>query len=249
MKKIKVVIVDDESRARKFLSSLLTDYVGDIEVIGMAESVVEAKKVIDQTNPEIVFLDVQMPGGNGFTLLDEYPNPKFDVVFTTAFDKYAIDAIKKSALDYIMKPISIEELKETINKYRNKKETESGLPEETFLIPDFVDSGKQDVKIAIPNVKGFDLVKVKDILYCKADSNYSSFVLEDGNSYIASHTLKYFEEILNTYGFLRIHDSYFVNLSKITKYVRGRGGSVIMSDGAEIPVSRSRKDDLIEFFK
>jgi len=249
MQKIKIVIVDDEARARSLLSSLLTEFVDDVEIVGLADSVTEAIKVIDKEKPEVVFLDIQMPEGNGFSLFDHYDDKiKFEVIFTTAYSKYAIEAIKKSALDYIMKPVGVEELKDAIERYKVKRKSNNGEPEESFVILDYEDAGKQDVKIAIPNVKGFELIKVKSILYCSAASNYCEFHLSNGNIYVASSTLKIFEEKMSPYGFLRIHDSYLVNLSKIDKYLRGRGGKIELVDGTILPVSRSKKDDLIEIF-
>lgn len=248
MQNVKIIIVDDESRARSMLSSLLEEFVEGIEIVGTANSVEEAISVIKKVKPELVFLDIQMPGGNGFTLFDHFENPKFEVIFTTAYDQYAIEAIKKSALDYIMKPIGVEELIDAIEKFKTKRKNKTDEPEESFVFLDYEDAGKQNLKIAISNIKGFELIKLKAILYCSASSNYCEFHLTNGKVFLASSTLKFFEEKISPYGFLRVHDSYLVNLSKINKYIRGRGGQLELVDGTLLPVSRSRKDNLLEIF-
>ncbi len=248
MKKIKVVLVDDETRARTMLAALLNEFIGGVDIVGSVGSVKEAIEVIDKTQPDLVFLDIQMPGGDGFTLYNNYDKPQFEVIFTTAYDKYAIDAIKKSALDYIMKPVGIDELKEAMVRFHEKKKNDHGELEDSFLILDYVESGKQDVKLSIPNVKGFELIKVKSILYCSAASNYCEFHLDDGKVFVASSTLKFFDEKLAPFGFLRVHDSFVVNLGKVVKYIRGRGGNLVLTDDSMIPVSRSRKDQLLSVF-
>lgn len=244
---IRAIVVDDEKQARRILTSLLTEFIDGVEVVGQAKDVAEAIELIHHLNPDIVFLDIEMPNGNGFSLFDQFDEFTFEVIFTTAYSEYALKAIKHSALDYLLKPVDVEELKKSIEKFKQQHQQEENIENKAFLLPESLnDLYKQTSKIVLPIPKGFKIIQIKEILYCKASGSYSEFYLVDGKCIVVGKILKYFEEKLAEFNLLRIHDSYLINLAHLDSYVRGRGGKVIMNNGIELDVSRSRKEKLLE---
>jgi two-component system LytT family response regulator len=193
----------------------------------------------------LVFLDVEMPYGNAFDLLDQVENRNFETVFVTAYNNYAIDALNAHASYYLMKPIEIDELIKAVNYVEAIKLKENALQEKILVPITTVVQGK----ITIPQQDGFEVIETKDIMFCKADDNYTEIYLNTNKKKVVSKTLKYFEDALTDSGFARIHKSYLVNVNEITKYVKGKGGSVVLSNGKELSVSASRKADLLAYFK
>ncbi|WP_295093566.1 LytTR family DNA-binding domain-containing protein [uncultured Flavobacterium sp.] len=243
---IKTIIVDDEYNAREFLEKLLTRYFPDkFLVLDKCESVDDAILSIEKFNPELVFLDVQMPNKNGFQLFKELKKVRFEVIFTTAYSEFAIDAIKCSALDYLLKPINYIDLLETIKKYEEKQH--KALQEEKLkLLLENIDTGSSEFnKIALPTENGFELIKTNAIIYCEADSNYCKIVCLDGRNIVLSKTLKYIEELLPTSVFQRIHKSYLVNLNYITRFNKTNELLVELSNGETLPVSVRKKEEFI----
>jgi len=243
---IKTIIVDDEFNAREFLEKLLIRYFPEkFVVLAKCESVEEAKIVIEKFNPELVFLDIQMPNKNGFQLLKEVEAINFDVIFTTAYSDFAIEAIRCSALDYLLKPINYIDLKTTVKKYEEKLDKASQQKKMLLLIENLDTGGSQFNKIALPVESGFEMVKINSILYCEADSNYCKVVCLDGKKIILSKTLKYVEELLPETIFHRIHKSYLVNLNYINRFDKTNDLIVELSNGQILPVSVRKKEDFI----
>ncbi len=241
--KIKAIIVEDEANSREILSNYIAKYCSDVSLVGEAASIDEAKALINKYDPDLVFLDVEMPFGTGFDLLDQFPDRTFETVFVTAYNQYAIDALNNHAAYYLMKPINIDELIKAVEYVVEIRKKEDAL-EDSVLTPKL---NKVDGKITLPQQDGFQILNVSEILYCKADDNYTEIYLEN-KKILVSKTLKYFEEALSKFAFARIHKSYLVNVNEIVKYRKGKGGSVIISSGKELLVSASKKKDLLAYF-
>ncbi|MEC4050078.1 LytTR family DNA-binding domain-containing protein [Flavobacterium sp. SUN046] len=243
---IKIIIVDDEFNAREFLEKLLQRTFPDrFLVLAKCESVDEAVKAIEKFNPELVFLDVQMPNKNGFELFKEIKDVNFEVIFTTAYSEFAIDAIKCSALDYLLKPINALDLIDTIKKY-DAKQSKAFQQDKLMLLLENIDTGGSEFKkIAFPTESGFELVKTNAILYCEADSNYCSVYCLDGRKITLSKTLKYVEELLPSSVFQRIHKSYLVNLNYVNRFNKNNELIVELTNGDTLPVSVRQKEDFI----
>lgn len=244
---IRVIIVDDETRARKVLQSLLEEFLKGVEVVGEAHSVDSAEALIRKSSFDLLFLDVEMPGGNGFSLLSRFDKMEFEVIFTTAYSQYAIEALRSSALDYLLKPVDLGQLKEALERFRLRRAAAKESP--VYLLPsDLNHSIRQAQKIILPIPKGFKVVTISDILYAKASGNYTEFSLAGDTKILVAKTLKYFEQQLGELGMLRIHESHLVNLLHVEQYERGRGGLVTMSNGEKLEVSRGRKEALLKWF-
>jgi len=240
---IRTVIVEDESRSVAALSRLLEQYCPEVKIEGIATSVEEAIKLINDQNPELVFLDIALPDGDGFTVLDSMDNKKFEIIFVTAFDKFAVKAFEYSAVHYLLKPIDYEELQKAIKRYSGKKE-ESELQRKISILQENIKGKPQ--KMLLPTSDGFEVVSFDDIIRLEASHNYTMCYLTGKMQILVSKPLCTFESLLSDLHFSRIHNKFIVNLQYIKKYVRGHGGSVLMSDGEEINVSKSRKTDFLE---
>lgn len=247
---IQALIIDDEKPASELLSTLIREFIPDVKILGEAHSVKAGIQMINALQPELVFLDIQMPQGGGFALLRSFDKLPFSVIFTTAYDQYAIKAIQYSALDYILKPITLKRLQDSVSRFRKKKEQEDQQEAHIYLLPDnLIDLHQQTTKIVVPIPKGMRIISISEIAYLKASGVYSEMMLEDGTIQMVSKGLKHFEQLLGPYGLVRVHDSYIVNFQHIDRYMRGRGGEVIMKDGTSIEVSRGRKENFIKLLK
>jgi two-component system, LytTR family, response regulator len=244
----KAVIVDDENRSVETLRSIIQQFCSDeVEVIGTANSVQEAYPLILANLPDIVFLDVEMPHGSGFDLLEKFVKPTFEVVFTTGFDHYAVTAIKFSALDYLLKPINIEEVREAISKAKKRIEGKHTQQNLEHLIQNLRHPRDKTNKIPISVVNGFHFVPVNTIVYCEADDDYTYVHLSDNQKLTVSKNIKEFEDILANYDFFRIHHSFLINRDYIKRYIKGEGGTIMTEQGKELPVSRRRKPEFLEW--
>ncbi|WNH08970.1 LytR/AlgR family response regulator transcription factor [Thalassobellus suaedae] len=243
--KLTSIIVEDEEISRDILKNYLKKYCPNVHVIGEASNIEEALVLIRNNDLDLVFLDVEMPYGNAFDLLDKVGDVNFETVFVTAYNHYAIDALNAHASYYLMKPISIDELIKAVDYVAEIKTKEDALQDEV-LIPK---TNSVHGKITIPQQNGFEVINTADILYCKADDNYTNIYLNNNKKKLVSKTLKYFEDALNNANFVRVHKSYLVNVNEVVKYLKGKGGSVILSNGQEIMVSASKKSDLLSYFK
>ncbi|WP_108868676.1 LytR/AlgR family response regulator transcription factor [Aquimarina aquimarini] len=241
---VTAIIVDDEANSRIILRNYLSKYCKTVTVLGEAASVQETIELLKSHTPDVLFLDVEMPYGNAFDLLEQVPDRTFEIVFVTAYDHYAVDALNAQATYYLLKPIAIDNLIKAVDHVTHIKQRETALLD-TVLVPKVTSA---EGKITIPQQDGFEVLQISDILYCEADDNYTKIYLEKGNK-LVSKTLKYFEESLSSHGFIRIHKSYLVNVSKVTRYKKGKGGSVVLSSGKELSVSSSKKGALLDYFK
>jgi len=224
----------------------LSNYCPNVEIVDQASHVDEALVALQQ-NPEIqlVFLDIEMPGKSGFELLNAYDSPQFRVIFTTAYDQYALKAIRLSALDYLLKPIHIKELILAVNKAEQHFQSESYAKSYHQLIQHIRNPNQPNPKIALPTNDGLIFLTVDQIVRCQADGNYTKIVYNQTKEILTSRKLKEFEGMLEGYNFCRVHNSHLINLSYLSEYKRGEGGTAIMADGSKITISRRRKDDFL----
>ena len=240
------IIVDDETPGIESLQILLKKHCPSVKIIGVANSIDEAEEKITSSNPDIVFLDIEMPDGTGFEILKRLKNINFNVIFTTAHDRYAIKAIKHDALDYLLKPIDSDELIEAIKKCEeNKRKGTTYQPIQIEALFDTFNQTKKIQKLPVKTLDGVVFINLNDIVRLAAHSNYTSIFLITGKKIVASKTLKEFEDLLADTNFFRIHNTHLINLAYVDKYIKGEGGSVIMSDSSEVEVSRAKKTELL----
>ena len=246
--KMKALLIDDEKTSRNVLRGYLQKYCPDVEVLGEAENVAEAIVAIEKFAPNLIFLDVEMPQGNGFDLLEAMGEQEFETIFVTAFDQYAIQALNYSAAYYLLKPVSIDELIQAVDKVRSSIQDQRIKPHARVLLENFQVLNEQQKKLVLPLMEGFEVVKLEEIVSCEAHDNFTDFHFVHRPKMMICRTLKFYEELLSQSGFLRVHKSHLVNLHHITKYHKGKGGEVIMSDGQHIAVSAQKKDQLLAHF-
>ncbi|MCB0383520.1 MAG: response regulator transcription factor [Psychroserpens sp.] len=242
---LKSIIVEDEETSREILRNYLKKYCPNVEILGEAENIDEALVLIRNHDLDLVFLDVEMPYGNAFDLLDKVGDINFETIFVTAYNHYAIEALNAHASYYLMKPISIDDLIKAVDYVSDIKMKEDALQNQV-LVPK---TNTVHGKITIPQQDGFEVLETANILYCKADDNYTEIYLNTNKKKLVSKTLKYFEEALSGSNFARVHKSYLVNVNEVTKYLKGKGGSVVLSNGKQIMVSSSKKADFLSYFK
>ena len=240
---IRSIIIDDEFESRNTILNILNNYCENISVEAQAENVKDAFKKINELKPDVVFLDIQMPDGTGFDLLEKFHKIDFQVIFITAYDQFALKAIKCSALDYILKPVDPVQLIEAVKKLTN---TDDDFTVLTKKINTLLRNKNGFERISLPTFEGFRFINLKDIIRCEADNNYTNFYLSSGEMIVVTKTLKIYEEALSDLDFIRVHQSHLVNIKYVDQYVKGDGGTIIMVDGSEVEVSRRRKDDFLE---
>ncbi len=245
-----VLIVDDEEQSRSLIRKLLSDSFPSL-LIEEAENIATAMDKIKKHDPKLVFLDIQMRGETAFDLLDRVVDRRFEIIFTTAHSEFAIKAFRYSAIDYLMKPLDTDEFLSAIQKVIQRiLQQQTSSPEQIDILKNIVSTkNKFPDKLTIPTLDGFLFITVRDILYCRAINNYTEFHLTTDEKLVSSHTLGYYDELLSARDFFRVHRSYLVNLAHIKMYKRGDGGTIIMSDGEEIEVSRNKKETFLKLFK
>ncbi len=241
---LKAIIVDDEKASRDTLAGLLSRYCHDVTVVAQAEGYESGLEIIRSNTPDIVFLDIQMPDGSGFRLLEDLGNFKFDVIFCTAYDQYAIKAIKYSALDYLLKPIVPDDLINAVKKAGMKRDnSQISLNIQTLL--ENLNQQAEPKKIVLSTAEKMHIVEVDDIIRCESDDYYTRFFFTDGKKLLISKTLKESEELLGDKYFIRPHKSHLVNIKYIKGFLKNDGGYIQMSDGFLVPVSRRKKEFVI----
>lgn len=240
---IRSIIIDDEENSRIVLHNLLTEFCEGIKVVATTDSIQSGIDAIKTHQPSLVFLDIEMPEENGFKLFDYFEKPSFDVIFTTAYDQYALKAFRFAAVDYLLKPIDLEELQNAIEKYKSKQNTLINHQRFQTLRYNFNNSFR---KLALPTSDGFIFVELDTIIRFEADSNYTIVFVKDGTKYLISRTLREYDELLSGLNFLRISRSHLINFNHIKKYVRSRKPIVEMADGSQINIAPSRKKEFLE---
>jgi two-component system LytT family response regulator len=243
---IKALIIDDEKHCSDNLQWQIKQYCPEVENIAVCANAEQGLYEIHSQNPQLVFLDVEMPGMSGFEMLEKLTDINFDIVFTTAFNQYAIRAIKFGALDYLVKPIDKDELRASVDKVIKRTNSDS-LKQLTALLTHIRKSNDLSFqKIALPTMQGYELIPLNNIMYCESKSNYTNIYLNNSRQILVSKTLKDIEELLDTEPFFRIHNSYLVNLQYAIRYTRGEGGFLVLNNDITLPVSRNKKEELLK---
>jgi two-component system LytT family response regulator len=246
---IRTIIIDDEINARQVIADLLENYCEKVSLIGQADSVESGLKVIRELKPELVFLDIKLTDGTGFDLLRQLENIDFKIIFITAYEEYAIKAFKFSALDYLLKPIGINELIKSINKAEELIQQDNiSLKLDTFFSN--IDSiSKKIKKIILKTTYNIHLVNINEIVRCESDRNYTHFYFLDKDKIVVSKTLKEYEALLSEYGFFRVHHSHLINLQCVEKLEKTNNNFVVMKDSSKVPVAFRKKEELMKLFK
>ncbi|MCW3085585.1 MAG: hypothetical protein JWP12_2951 [Bacteroidetes bacterium] len=244
---MRTIIIDDEKKGREILQKLISQYCPDLEIVALAADAEEAYRMINQEKPDVIFLDIEMPNEDGFHLLQRFEEIKFQVIFTTAYDNYAVKAIKHHALDYLLKPIDIDELKLAVE---NLKKALTAKPAPDKYV-DFLATKKHDYngRIALPIKDGIVYLAIPEIIRVESDGSYSTFYATDGKKYMVSKNLGEYEEVLPAKEFFRAHKSHLINMKKVKKYLRTDGNFVEMEDGSVVEISRRKKDEFFQLME
>lgn len=254
---LKALIIDDEEFARKNLHMLLDEFTSGIEIVGEASSKEHAKQLIDQEEPDVLFLDIRMPSGSeGFELLEEIERKNILVVFVTAFKDFAIKAFNASAVYYLLKPIDIDELQQAVEKLKETKELFNQAPENYISynaslknLSDVLIRNKPNNRIAISHTKGLKIIEDDSISHLEASGNCTTIYFKDGGRYLDTRTLKIYENILNPAKFFRIHKSHIINLDLLTEYLNEDGHFAVLKGGIRVPVARNRVSEFVKMLK
>ncbi|MEL6660436.1 MAG: LytTR family DNA-binding domain-containing protein [Bacteroidota bacterium] len=244
METIKAILVDDEPKLQRVLEVKLKRYCPGVEVVATARDVTEAMSVIARHQPDLVFLDIAMPGGSGFDLLRRLPRINFEVIFVTGFNDYALDALKISAVDYLLKPVNTEDLISAVEKALTRVSDRQKIQRYDNLQHNLRHLNDQETKVAIPGAKAYDFVPVKSIIRCEGWQKYTKIYLTDGTCLISSYNIGVFVNLLKSYGFYGVHKSHFINIQMIRQYQND--GMVIMRDGSEVPVARRKREAFVK---
>lgn len=247
--KLKIIIVEDEKNSREGLKNLLSEFCPTTEVIGMASNVDEGLKLIKELEPDLLLLDIEMQSATGFDLLEKVADIRFDVIFTTAYEQYAIKAIKFSAMDYLLKPIDIKELIQAVERVQNKRSNGASNQQVKYLLENLQAAPSKINKITLSTSDGMVFLPVSEIIRCEAQGAYTQFNLKNGKKILVSKNLKEYELLLHDYKFLRVHNSHLINLEEVGRYVKADGGYAVMNDGTHIPISNTRKDEFLELMR
>ena len=243
---IKAVLIDDEKNALEMLEWQLQSYCPQVQILELCRNADEGIDAIKKHAPQLVFLDIEMPRKNGFEVILHFPEPPFDVIFTTAYDQFAIKAFKFAALDYLLKPIDADDLTAAVQRYEKKQRHLQFKEQLEILLQQYKQPQLAPGKIPFATQEGIVFVKPETIVRCESSSNYTTLFFADKSKLIISKTLKEVEDLLQPYGFFRVHHSHLINLQQVSRYVKAEGGYIEMSDGAQVPVSRQRKDYVLE---
>ena len=246
--KIKSIIVEDEYSAREALKAYIQKYCPQIELLGEAADAKQAIELIHQKRPQLVFLDVELPFGNAFDILESCKGVPFETIFITAYSEYSLRALNLSAAYYILKPVNIEELIVAVNKVQEILEKQQIYDRNLIVIENFKSEDFETKSVLLPTMEGFELIKMKNIVRLQGNGNFTDIYLIDGSKKMACRFLKHYEEIL-PHPFLRIHKSHIINLHYVTSYIKSDGGYVVLQDKSEILISQSYKDQFLEKFK
>jgi two-component system LytT family response regulator len=245
MEKNKAIIIDDELSSLQNLQQKLAEFCPTVTVVATAQKPEDAILLINYHKPDVIFLDIEMPKMSGFRMLEELKEVDFEIIFTTAYNHYAVEAIRIAAFDYLLKPISIKELQHAVERLNKLRENHT-REKMDILKSSLEDKKTQDDKIAISTTEGLEFIPIKNILHIESNSNYSKIYFQDNRTLTVTKLLKDFEDMLVPYNFYRVHNSHLINLNYIQKYLRGNGGRIIMQDGTEIEVARRKKEEFLK---
>ncbi len=243
---INAILVDDEQDSRETLASYLGKYCPQVKLLTSCSDIIEAKAAILKHDPDLVFLDIEMPRGNAFDLLEQWGEVNFEIIFITAFSQYAIQAFNLSAAHYLLKPIDIEELEKAVATVEELLSQKQKISHANILIENMAAIHNQNRKLVLPLLEGFDVVKMSEVLYCEAEDNFTCFHFTNGNKSLICRSLKFYENALSPFGFCRIHRSHLINLEYVRRFNKGKGGSVVLENGKELIVSSNKKKTLID---
>jgi len=243
---IKAIIVDDEKKCISLLQKMLVDVFPEVEIITATTQPDEAIKTIRTQQPDLVFLDIEMPNKSGFEVLEATRDIDYTVIFTTAYHQYAIKAIKFSALDYLLKPIDADELRDAMIRFKLKQKNHRHDTQLNLLFDNLKNQGGGFKRLSLATNQGVIFINTTDIIYCEASGGYTYFHMKNGDKLITSKTMKDYEDVLTGNDFFRIHHSYLINTAQIKRYIKGEGGIAVMSNNAELPVSKRKKDEFIK---
>ena len=244
---IDTVLIDDETDSIKVLQRLLNEYCPDVNIVGQADGVETGLELIQATKPDLVVLDIEMKQGNAFDLLNRLVPFHFQVIFVTAFDSYAIKAFKYSVLDYLLKPVDIEDMKAAVEKAKTRMKSNSFFDQIKVLLHNIENYQIAQQKLAIPTIDGMTFIAIRDIIRCEAEAGYTSIYTANGKI-LATRSIKEYEAVLPESLFYRIHNSHLINVEKIKKYQKGRGGHVVMEDGSCLEVATRRREEFLAKF-
>ncbi len=243
--KMKAIVIEDEINVREGFLKLIKAFCPEIEVVNTADNVEEGIQLVNESNFDILFLDIHLPDGSGFDLMHRISNKNFQLIFVTAYDKYAIDAFKLSAVDYLLKPVSPDLLQKAISKVKSNQK-DINKEEKLEILNTHFQKKEQSNKIILKDQESIHLVKISDILYCKAEGSYTTFYISDGRQIMTSMNLKEYDQLLTPYQFIRCHHSYLVNIHEITEVRKADGGYLNMSEGSLIPISTRKKAQILD---
>jgi len=248
MQKIRSVIVEDELAAREVLKNYLAKYCPQVEVIGEAQHIKEAVPLLHALEPQLVFLDVEMPFGNAFDVLEACKDLQFETIFVTAFSEYSLKALNQSAAYYLLKPISIEELILAVNKVQLQLLNQDIFNRNRIIVENFRETNPERQKVILPTLEGFEVAKMEEIVRLRGNGNFTDIYLQDGSKKMVCRFLKHFSEIL-PFPFLRVHKSHIINVNFVKSYHKGAGGYVTLFDGSEVEISPTYKEEFLKNFK
>ncbi|MFN8291866.1 MAG: LytTR family DNA-binding domain-containing protein [Chitinophagaceae bacterium] len=243
---LKAILIDDEESSLSALKEKLLTYCPQVKIIAQCDNAAKGIEAINTHHPDLVFLDIEMPVMNGFVMLQQLGYKNFELIFTTAYDHYAIRAIRYSALDYLVKPVEIDELKEAVNRAGEKRNRSYPNPQIELLVEQLISKRNTHHRIAIPTTEGLQFIKTEDIIYLEASANYTNIYCTGQRKFLVSRTMKDFEDLLPPEIFLRIHNSYIINKHFAEKYIRGEGGQVVLSNGVVLDVAKRKKSEFLK---
>lgn len=243
---VKTIIIEDEEKSLYVLQEMIGQFAPDLDICGTAGHIQHAVALIGTTQPDLVFLDICIADGTGFDVLRNLPSKDFELIFITAYDNHALEAFRFAAIDYLLKPIGIQQFEEAVDRARKRLTEHTRSKSVDSLLHNLTVRFEQNKKVSIPTFSGYEFVELTDIIWCRSDGSYTTFYLSNHSHIISSRRIGHYESMLFSNNFCRIHNSIIINMQFIKSYVKGKGGYVVMSDGTELEISQRRKSDFLD---